>query len=483
MIRRPRMGFKYLAIVSGLILILTASQGFAARDAAFLNPGAGGNTDQAIKVEPKNDIDTGESVLGISRRTTLFFVNQTTQPIKIEKLAVNGDSNVTVETTNDDCSKQGSIAGLSRCTVELSVTPSSAGPWSVDVLLTHTGAGRIARARVTGKTAGTAAAVEKKDTGLTLNAKESNPVNFGDVEAGNKAVRSALMINDSPETISIYSIDVIESDKNLQRLEQGCAVDMELKPGESCPVTMVWTPEDRGQISTDLIIRHSGRLGFAVIPIRGTAKGEKLVKTDRPVTGLDRPNLGLAKFGSVPLPPSPQDLDQATAGKIPPVAADALGGVVSSAPDAGSTSTAPAAAPASTVIRLIGTVGNRAVLLLPDATTAVVNVGEEFELSEGRKGKLSSLTAKSAEILIDGKKKQITLGTAPELVMKVHVSGSSSSERAPASPSAEAPPPTAAGATGATGTPAPPLPSLAPLPATSTTPLTPAKSTGYGGTP
>jgi hypothetical protein len=170
---------------------------------------------------------------------------------------------------------------------------------------------------------------------------------------------------------------------------------MELRPGESCPVTLVWTPENNGQISTDLIIRHSGRLGFAVIPIRGNAKGGSLQK--------DSGKLTVTNDGSkvsLPPPPSAQDLEKAVAGHIPAVSADAI------------TPSAP-----SGVLRLIGTVGNRAVLLKPDGTTAVVNVDEEFDIGE-KLAKLVSLTGKSATVLIDGKRKDLILGAAPELTMR-----------------------------------------------------------------
>ena len=54
------------------------------------------------------------------------------------------------------------------------------------------------------------------------------------------------MVNDSPTPITLYSIDVIEAANGLQRLDQGCAVDMELEPGESCPVTLLWSPSENG---------------------------------------------------------------------------------------------------------------------------------------------------------------------------------------------------------------------------------------------
>jgi hypothetical protein len=389
------------------VIAVTLSAAIAhAREAAFMDPGATGGSEDAVKVDPKGDIDTGESSVGVARRTTLFFVNQTNLPVKVEKIAVNNDGNVAAELTNDDCSKQGSIPPLSRCSVEVSVTPSSAGPWSIDVLLTHDGAGRIARAKLTGKTAG-AGGGDKKDTGLALSTKEVNPVNFGEVEVGTgKAVRSALMINDSPDPITLYSIDVIEAGNGLQRLDQGCAVDMELKSGESCPVTLVWMPTANGNISTDLIIRHSGRLGFAVIPIRGSAKGAptETGKEDTRSSSDSDDNEPSSK-SKIPSPPSAQELENATAGKIAPVSAEALG--VSSTTKSSSTG----------ALRLIGTVGSRVVLLLPDGTTTTA--GLHADISVGNK-MLTVLTinAKSADVLFDGKKKTLALESAPELTAK-----------------------------------------------------------------
>ena len=113
----------------------------------------------------------------------------------------NADANVLAEVSNDDCTKQGAIAPQSRCTVELSVTPTSPGAWSVELLLTHNGAGRIARAKVSGKTSGTIANGDRKETGLDMSSKEITPINFGDLEVNGKAARSALMVNDSPDPI------------------------------------------------------------------------------------------------------------------------------------------------------------------------------------------------------------------------------------------------------------------------------------------
>src|SRR5471032_2487712 len=80
-----------------ICVLALLTQPVLAREAAFMDPGASsgsGNSTEAIRVEPKNEVDIGDSALNVARRTTLFFTNQTGAPIKIEKIAINSDSNV-----------------------------------------------------------------------------------------------------------------------------------------------------------------------------------------------------------------------------------------------------------------------------------------------------------------------------------------------------------------------------------------------------
>jgi hypothetical protein len=414
--RRNRQQITCWFVVLSLFFVTSAAW---SRDAAFVDPGTSVgsvNSGDAVKVDPKNEIDMGESALNVARRTTLFFVNQTTAVINVEKVSVNSDSNVTAEISNDDCSKQQTLAPSNRCSVEIQMTPNSPGAWTIEILMTHSGAGRLTRAKISGKTSGSGS-VDKRDSGLFLSTKEVKPVDFGEMNLGEgKSVRSALMVNDSPAPITLFSIDVIEADNGLQRLDQGCAVDMELKPGESCPVTLVWTPTDAGHISTDLIIRHSGQLGFAVIPIRGVAKsplGLEAVKTK------DYSNdKKLAKSDNgFSLPPSPPDLNHMT-DKMPAINASAL---------------ATASSASFGTLRLIGTVGNRALLYKPDGTTAVVQAGDNVDF-DPHTVKVVAVGAKDVQIEIDGKTKKLVLETVSELTDKAKSAKQQAQVSTPAAP-------------------------------------------------
>ena len=388
------------------LCLATLQQPALARDAAFVDPGISrgkSGEDNAITIEPKNEIDLGETPLNVARRTTLFFINQTGVAVEVAGVVTNADGNVNSILVSDDCTKEGKIAPGSRCSVVSEITPIAAGSWSAEVLLTHNGVGRIAKARLFGKVTGQSG--ERKEQSLEVSKSESQQISFGDVSVGDsRAVRSTVMVNDSPEPITIDSIDVIAAENGLERLDQGCKVDLELKPGDGCPVTLVWQPQRVGQISTDVIVRHSGKLGFVVIPVRGNAKGDKAATT------LPSPTLPTGKGG---LPPTAAELDKLT-GMIPPLDANLLPvKATSPGPAAGSTPITP-----SGTYALIGTVGNRAIILKPDGTTTVAGVGENLDGGAGANAKLLSVTAKTAELSINGKKRELTLQAADSLVAR-----------------------------------------------------------------
>jgi len=419
------MRVKYTSFPALLFFVVGfASYGapaYAARDAAFMAPSVSrsgaAKGDEAVVIEPKADIDAGDTPLNVGRRATFFFVNQSNIPVEVEGMAANGDSNVKADIVSDDCSKEKMIPAGSRCSVTIETTPTASGSWTAELLMTHKATGRIARARVTGKTASSSG--EKREMGLALSTKDVKPVDFGEVEpAGGKAVRTALMVNDSNEVISILALEVIAPDNGLQKLDQGCAPDMDLKMGESCPITLVWNPEHKGSVSTDLIIRHTGRQGFSVIPIRGVAK-EAIVKgaDGKTIAGGNTPSSsppsnagGSVTSGKVPMSPTADEVEKMLSeNKMPALSSKDL--------PSGSEKGTSGKVSSDAGYHLIGTVGNRALIYKPDGATAVVANGEEIRTDAGT-FKLISVSPKEADVLVDGKRKTLKLETVSALTDK-----------------------------------------------------------------
>ena len=428
-----RCRFFLVMLLFPLLAGLTGASDALARDAAFADPGSSSSMvagSDAVVVEPKGDIDTGESVVNVAKRSTLFFVNKTNTAIEVAGVTTNDDGNVKSSVISDDCSREHKIGPGSRCSIVIETTPSNTGAWTAEVLLTHKGAGRIARAKLTGKAGGQYSA-DKKDSGFALSTKDVKPIEFGDVEAnGTKAVRTALMVNDSPETISLLSIDVIAAENGLERLDQGCVIDMELKPGESCPVTLVWKPVNKGLISTDLIIRHTGRLGFAVIPVRGASKEgkESSISEAKAAKTSGKDDNAASKSGGK-APTTAEVLEKSAADKIPPLTSDLLS-------SGGSEKSAAAPVAKSGTFHLIGTVGNRAVLLKPDGATAIVAISEDIPYGENKIAKVTNVMPKGVEIFMEGKKKQLILEAAAELTGRASAAASKDSGKSdPTKPS------------------------------------------------
>ncbi len=425
MIRRVACLLAGIALVLGLI-VLPGPRGVSARDAAFADPGMitgkpGASGGDAIVVEPKAEIETGETVVGESRRTTLYFVNKTNSPVEVVGVTTNDDLNVKSSIASNDCSLEGKILPSSRCSVVVETTPTNTGSWTAEVLLTHKGSGRIARAKMLGK-ASSQSAGDRKEAGFTLSTKDVKPIDFGEVSANEaRVVRTALMINDSPENIVLISIDVIAAENGLERLEQGCIVDMELRPGESCPVTLLWRPVNKGLISTDLIIRHTGKLGFAVIPIRGIARdaGGKEPSNDNKgsVSASADQSSKNASRAQTREPSAAEDIEKTLANGIPALTSDTLPkGILENA-------VGNVRQPVfSGTFKLIGTVGSRAVMLKPDGSTVIAGIGEEINYGDGKTIKITNVSPKSVEIFDDGKKRQIVIGAAEEITSRASAS-------------------------------------------------------------
>lgn len=401
-----------------------------AREAAFLAPQKISNIkggDEAIIVEPGREVSIGETSVNIARKTTAVFVNMSSQPVDVVSMTTTGDSNVRADIVGDDCTKLGTLGVGSRCSVLVELTPLAAGPWSAELIMTHRGAGRLARMKVTGKTKGSGSS-EKKETGLQLSAQTIKPVDFETFEVGtDRAVRTALMVNDSSDTIKIMSVEVIAPDNGLTKFEQGCAVDEELKPGESCPITLIWQPEQQGIVSTDLIIRHSGKRGFTVIPIRGVAKLSKSARKRLIDEGIGKVKVGddVVESGgsenSIFMAPTASDLESMLqVSKISPVFEKALteqqseGTAFSQAQEiVGQLKSKPNLLKK---LSLIGTVGNKA-LFYYRQQTFVVELGENFTLDD-QEAILMGVGAREAEVKYNGKTSILSLKAVSALQRK-----------------------------------------------------------------
>ncbi|NBX73856.1 MAG: hypothetical protein EBQ89_06110 [Alphaproteobacteria bacterium] len=421
-----------------LAIVFWAASGAEAREAAFVDPSVGvtrGPTSEALIPEPK-ELDTGESIVGVSRRTTLFFNNVSGLPVTISNVTLNSDSNVKAEIVSDDCQKLGKISSGNRCAMALAMNPNSPGPWTVEILVTHDGPGRIARALVNGMTLGERKQSQENLLGLAMSATKIDPVDFGDVEVGTgAAVRSALVYNDSTEDLIIKSIEVIAPPSGLERLDTGCEVDTALSTGESCPITIRWAPSSRSNVSTDIIVRHSGRTGFMVIPLRGKSVGGSAAASSESEGGQG----GSAKTSSSSAIPEVRESKRSDDALPPPPSDDEVAKIAASLPSLGEddvketkTTRASSAVTAEMPLKLVGTIGQK-VILQSDTVNKVVAVGQDIDW-DGRTVRLISIKDRMAVVDVDGNERTLKLVMVGPRARPADATGTGSLSGAGASP-------------------------------------------------
>ncbi len=408
-------------LLSG-VLVMTMALGFShpacaqSRNASFVNPGAvsqkaiDNKSSQAntLVADPAS-VDAGETLVNIARRVTVFFYNGFRSPIQINDLTLNADGNVRSRVLSDDCKVVKNLPVQDKCSVALEITPSSPGPWSVELLLNHSGSGRIARAEINGTTLGKA---DQKSEGLAISKKIAATLDFGTVAANEEtAARTMLIENDSPMPLAISSIDLIASQQDgLSIRHNGCKEGDELKPGESCPITVLWEPTYRGKVATDLIVRHSGNLGFVVVPIRGDGsveadKGEevdprtgKTTRTSNTASMMPRGSMDASQsrtsMPALDVLPLPGGLLKSGSRKAPPDI-QKMAGVTRDGSE-----TAEVDIPK---MNLIGTVGRRAILGDAQEQTYMVNLGEKVSIA-GQDVELLQLDPTRAVVMVSGKR-------------------------------------------------------------------------------
>ena len=382
-------------LVTVLSLSLAPLPALAQRDAAFVQPSAasGGHKegDELISPSPKT-LDVGETSIGVTKRITLFFTNFSGRDAAITSLSINADSNVRTEAVQNDCAALQTLKPNDKCTVIIEITPNSPGKWTAEVVAVHDQAGRVSRATLSGSTSGDANN-NGQLPGLSLvGAAKDQQIDFGEVPGGSHAVRTVLLANDSPNPLKIERIMLMAADKSLTLLDKdGCTEATEVPAGSSCPVTVMWQPDNGGEVSTDLIIRHTGPIGFAVIPVRGKSNGG-------------------GGSGSTAKATSPAT---SSAMAIPPLSADDL--FVRAANESGDATTkkprkaaAAVVTSGSTGLSLRGTTGDQALIGLDDGTVTLVGAGQTFQ-NGGVTYRILFVDPKSVALETAGRRLTLTL--------------------------------------------------------------------------
>lgn len=371
------------ALATALLTVPVHAQP-GARDASFVEPGKGAgarNEGQEPIYATPSDLDVGETIIGVTKRVTLFLNNSTPKDATIAQMSISADGNVLAELIDNDCQSLGRIPPGERCTVGVQITPNSPGPWTAEMVVVHDGPGRISRAAVLGSTAGEVGNSGQQPGLSLLGSGDKQTIDFGQVEvAVGRAVRSVLLVNDSPNPLTVEAIELVSPDRGLNLVKEGCREGLEIPAGSSCPVTVKWEPLGRGDVSTDLIIRHTGPVGFAIIPVRGVVTGTSGMGGGG-ISGTTSSSSGSPEAAAASLP-------------VAPVSAASL--------------FAKAAGGADAKLTLRGVVGQRALLADATGNVVVATIGQVI-VAEGVEHKLLAIHKDRVVITADGRKAELNL--------------------------------------------------------------------------
>lgn len=239
--------------------------GAAFAQSAFNDPGeavAPGASGGLIAVEAK--VDAGTIDLGTNNSMIVQFRNESGGEIEFKDVKLFPSSNVTAQTTSDQCSSE-PLQPAAQCAIVMEIKGLQSGAFRVEVLARHTGRSRLVTATASGTVeAGAANEVKASDVEITPNA-----VDFGTLEASRPIIRSVTLRNITSGDITVNDLFIDAPEASGFSLKTDCKT---LVAGASCIASIVWSPVTKGPTSGALVVQHTGATGVATANLSGEFK-------------------------------------------------------------------------------------------------------------------------------------------------------------------------------------------------------------------
>ncbi len=258
--------FGVLALVFFALSLLVFNSSVYAQYPGFGDPGSsssssGRSTGGFLPVQ--ETVDGGKVPIGATGQVVIRFRNDTANPIKTGLVRLYPSSTISSEVVLNQCA-DGSLDSGAECAVALSVKALQAGPWRIEMLMTHNGRARLVAARLFGSVdAGTNAKLNKLRSDV-----ESIPleVDFGSLKDSQALVKPVVLRNITSKSIDITKIYIDASEQAGYSLKSECET---LDAGQACMAMVTWSPEIQGRSSGVLVVEHSGPTGLTSVPLKG----------------------------------------------------------------------------------------------------------------------------------------------------------------------------------------------------------------------
>jgi hypothetical protein len=232
----------------------------------FTDPGskmAGGASGGLIPVA--ESVDGGEIPIGATAQVVVRFRNEGAQPIESGLIRLYPSSTVSASVSLNQC-EETPLASGAECAIALSVKGLQAGPWRVEMLMSHSGRTRLVTATLSGSVETSGDSSDKLSSDI-----EAIPddLDFGSLQSAQMLMEPVVLRNITSTPIDISDIYVDAGEQAGYTLKTECK---KLEAGQSCIAVVTWSPKLKGRSSGVLVVKHSGPAALTSVPLAGEYK-------------------------------------------------------------------------------------------------------------------------------------------------------------------------------------------------------------------
>ena len=236
-------------------------------DPGARSAGGGGTSDGLVAVSPA--VDGGTIPIGATAQVVVRFRNDGSQPAETGLIRLYPSSTVSGTVSLNQC-EEAPLASGAECAIALSVKGLQAGPWRMEMLMSHNGRTRLVSATISGQVEAGSDGGDKITSDVEAIPDE---VDFGTLTAAQTLVEPIILRNITSTPIDIADVYIDTSEQAGYSLKTECK---KLEAGQACIAVVSWSPKLKGRSSGVLVIKHSGPSALASVPLKGEYTPDKI---------------------------------------------------------------------------------------------------------------------------------------------------------------------------------------------------------------
>lgn len=240
----------------------------------FSDPGArtsAGGIGGLVPVEPS--VDGGTIPIGATAQVVIRFRNDGGTPVRTGLIRLYPSSTVSANVALNQCEESPLPSGA-ECAIAFSVKGLQAGPWRLEMLMSHDGRTRLVAATMSGVVEASGDSADQLTSDVESNPKE---VDFGSLTASQMLVEPVTLRNITSSAITVKNIYIDSSEAAGYNMRHNCEV---LEPGQACIAIVSWSPKLEGRSSGVMVVEHSGPAGLTSVLLEGEYNPEDVDQAD-----------------------------------------------------------------------------------------------------------------------------------------------------------------------------------------------------------